>query len=127
MLETIKGERNKAILDEYTKILKRAFKSGKQFRMDDVYRELMEAPAPKFFTTYRKASFFVKMILNGEIGKIPSGRYRKEMYLEIARRFQQEGAGDIKRIDLILEQPAPSFYLSKDSLVRVICQNIRKR
>lgn len=97
----------------------------------DVFEFIANAPAPRFYVSASRATIVVTGILRGD--KLLSMRPNKrEMFFEICRRYMElhklsPNASMPQLIQVIIEQPAPKFYLAPGSVRAIILRQKRLR
>lgn len=97
----------------------------------DIYKAVVMQPCSRFWISEHRAAIMLSKLFNGyDVHSIemPS---RREMYAEIFRRAQilRSQRPDICYLDMayiIINQPAPQFYMTYKSAI-VILNNYRRR
>ena len=81
-------------------------------------------PAPRY---YRSVSYARKIINQMAIGKPRASVYRiSEMHKDIYSRWLDLSKKDDDNLQAILSKPAPSFYLSKHRIYKLLYRNYGK-
>lgn len=99
-------------------------------RMPEVYASIVNAPAARFYVSDIRATVVVSALLKDK----PLKRMhplKREMYEEIARRVvalrEDHPEWTLRRLcALVVEQPAPKFYLTPGSAKVMVCKNRKK-
>ena len=98
-------------------------------RMPDIYEKVANSPSQRFWVSEERAAIVVCAMLRGD--KLTNMRpLKREMYNEIFSRVmklrKQNPATPIsKLVAIVVEQPAPKFYITPGSAKVQICK-IRK-
>lgn len=128
-MNDISIKRDKDILEAYRRLIRNW--GNYPIRMPDVVDRLYQEPAPQFYVSaqtiaryYRRG--FDKVIENAQ------KPHKKEMYTEIAKRFnsllEDRATSQIDDIaEAVVNSPAPSYYLTKSYIRRLIYQVKQKR
>lgn len=98
--------------------------------MGDVWRELTEWPAQRFYVSERRAKEAVKRLLKGD-NLNEMHPLKREMFKEIFRRVAILHERSPKRrlrslCAEVVMQPAPGFYLSPSSIKTIVRKALRK-
>lgn len=97
---------------------------------------IVKSPAPRFFCNYETALRMVSLLNRGK--ELPITNENKiAMYKDIHRIWSEKDVDNANQLDKrakylntlpdILNSPAPSFYLSKQTIIGLICKPIRRR
>lgn len=97
---------------------------------------IAKSPAPRFFCNYENARRIISLLNRGE--ELPITNENKiAMYKDIYRIWSEKDVDNAHQLDKrakymgtlqgVLDSPAPSFYLSKETIVGLICKPIRRR
>lgn len=119
-------ERTRDLLCAYFRYLE----SCKRVSMPDVFNNVVDMPAARFWVSASRATVVVASIMRGD--KLLYMRPNKrEMFFEIHRRVValriKNSDWSIPRlIDAVISQPAPKFYLAPGS-ARVLILKARKQ
>lgn len=111
--------RSSTILDMYYDYTsKNGFVSPKTFA-----EWLQTQPAPRFYVEYETARRFVSLILRDKCPKC------RKVYYDLAERFRELYGTKLDFTPLLdmIEEPAPSFYLSVDRIVGILYSEMRSR
>lgn len=108
------------VYDEY-------LSSCRHIRMLDVYKTIVDKPAVRFWVSDIRAALVVSALMRGEIDLDSMWPLKKEMYQEIYHRvlLLRESRPDLRISELcaiVVEQPAPKFYLTPGSAQMMICK-----
>lgn len=115
----MKEKRSKVILDMYYDYLsENGFVSPKTFA-----KWLQTQPAPSYYITFETARRFVSLILRNKCPKC------RKVYYDLAERFRERYGTKPDYTPLLdmIEEPAPSFYLSVDRIVAILYNEMRSR
>lgn len=118
--------RNSTILDIYYDYMhENGFCSFREFA-----KWLTKQPAPRFYVEFETARRFVSLILRNKQPKC------KAVYYDLAEifryRYRPAVIGIGRRVDYtplldMIEEPAPSFYLSVESITGILYREVRSR
>lgn len=103
--------------------------SAKFVRMPEIYRQVVDMPAQRFWVSEERAAIVISSMMRGD--KLENMRpLKREMYNEIYRRAMALREEDptlpiSQLVAQVVEQPAPKFYLTPGSAKVLICK-IRK-
>lgn len=116
--------------------LHRAYKevvnSGKYNNIIDCIKESLTLPASKFWISSENAARIISRMEKGDNLQNISP-LRKEMFLELHKRFLEEkvrhpeSKSVYKICEIIIEQPAPRFYIGLQRGIKIIKQERSKR
>ena len=122
--EFLTQDRNKDLYENY----KRVISMEKSIVLPDVLRKTVESPAKRFYiSSDRVYGVLVRWKKKGEIIKLITEE-RQEMYEEIYRRVLEleKSMPDLPLlhvIEIIIEQPAPKFYITPKSADVILCKH----
>lgn len=125
----LKQQRDSAIYDCY----RRGLEEGRFTSLFSAARYIMKQPAPRFFIEGRTASLLVGRLLSGKpIGKTHPSTLRiaerlKDDYLEYLREHPGDNTPRVWVMDMLVERPAPEFFLGWRSILYALGREIRKR
>lgn len=120
-------QRNNDLLRTYREKLREC----KAIRRNEIIKQTVQSPSQRFWVSEERAAIVVKQMMAGNKleGMHPM---KKTMYEEIYRRTMdmkmnnpEMTVTDIVRI--IVEQPAPCFYLNPESAIVIICKAMKRR
>ncbi len=118
-------ERDTDLLRAYKEIIS----VSDNIRLSEVVAQLAESPSRRFWVSDLQAYKTVLRILNGDLlsHMIPT---RRTMYQEIFRRYQAYSSQHpyltkMEVVRTVCNEPAPSFYLTKKSIVTILSR-VRK-
>lgn len=97
---------------------------------------IVKSPAPRFFCNYENALRMVSLLNRGK--ELPITNENKvAMYKDIYKIWSEKDVDNAHKLDKrakyidtlpeILNSPAPSFYLSKETIIGLICKPIKRR
>lgn len=122
-IQGLKVERNNAVLDAYHEHLhKNGWISPRDFA-----KKLKNERAPRFYVTYENARRFTSMILRGLKPKCLQVYYDLADRLKKADAYKKATRYRFLALEKILEQEAPSFYLSEERIISIIYTTMRAR
>lgn len=123
------AERNADLVRAYREQIARLYEEKDSTNLDEVFTRTASAPARRFYVTPERAAIVVQQIHKGL--SIASMRPpRREMFMEIYSRVralrQEKPQWSLARLcTAVVQQPAPSFYLTPKS-VKVIIYKIKR-
>lgn len=85
----------------------------------EAFEELAKAPAPRFYVSFEEARRNVSRISRG-LHPQRANANRIEMYKELCRRWKLTRAKGFEVLAAIIQEPAPSFYLSIGRLKSIV-------
>lgn len=120
------AERDGLLLKAYRDALSRA----SRICLTDIFREVAETPAPRFWVSEERAyAVITKMEAGAEVnGMIPE---RQRMFREIHRRYREERARNpqlspFAAVTKIVNSPAPRHYLTPRTIGELIYRAKKK-
>lgn len=114
------------VVNAYYNSMKIVLSRNPEARRDDILNETIKKTAPRFYITFENARRFVSMLNRGM--EIPiTNENKRMMYNEIYRRFKERKSDDYGILRDILDEPAPSFYLSYWEVSGIIYKYLRKK
>ena len=104
-------------------------KSAQYILMPEIYRKVVNMPSRRFWISEGRAAIVISAMMKGDTLE-NMGPLKREMYNEIYSRVikLREKKPDlpiIQLVEMVVEQPAPKFYLTPGSAKVLICK-IRK-
>lgn len=122
-------QRDSALMASYRAALAR---TPARTPLADVMRITVSAPCERFWVSASRAYGVITDMRQGGNPLAGMGRNKRQMYAEINRRVQlmeqTPPGGGLKLhelVELVVEQPAPCFYMTPESAKVIICR-IRK-
>lgn len=115
--------------DDLMTVYHKTIVSAKYVRMPDIYKKVANSPSRRFWVSEERAAIVVCSMLRGD--KLKNMRpLKREMYNEIYSRVMKlrEKNPDTpisQLVAVVIEQPAPKFYITPGSAKVQICK-IRK-
>ena len=99
--------------------------------MPDVYKTIVNMPSQRFWVSESRAAVVVSAMLRGVADLDSMCLPKKEMFIEIYRRVMKlrEESPEMKIQELcaiVVEQPAPKFYLAPGSAKTMVCKEKRQ-
>lgn len=119
-------QRNDNLMAVYHEIIVKA----SYVRMPDIYEKVANSPSRRFWVSEERAAIVVSAMMRGD--KLKNMRpLKREMYNEIYKRAmklrEKNPSMPISQlVAVVVEQPAPKFYLTPGSAKVLICK-IRKQ
>lgn len=119
--KTITAQRDEAVMEVFHRALKEH--AGKP--IGEIMRIASAMPAPRFYVS---PSVAIKRVSELARGKWRS-KYEasKLQYEELLRRWRASGAKNYTALADIVEEPAPSFYLSYITFEQLVYRIMRQR
>lgn len=120
-------QRDRALLDAFNRILS----SGDKPSVNEACLRVAQSPSPRFWVSPERATIVVGAMLAGR--PMPRMRQSKrDMFNEIFSRFNAmraaaPGISIYDAVSVIINQPAPSFYLSARTVALFVYRAIRNR
>ena len=104
-------------------------KSAQYILMPEIYHKVVDMPTRRFWISEGRAAIVISAMMKGDTLE-NMGPLKREMYNEIYSRVikLREKKPDlpiIQLVEMVVEQPAPKFYLTPGSAKVLICK-IRK-
>lgn len=120
-----KQQRNDDLMRAYHELIK----SAQYILMPEIYRKVVDMPTRRFWISESRAAIVISAMMKGDTLE-NMGPLKREMYNEIYSRVikLREKKPDlpiIQLVEMVVEQPAPKFYLTPGSAKVLICK-IRK-
>lgn len=96
-------------------------------RMPDVYNNVVNMPASRFWVSDIRAALVMSAMMRGEADLDSMWPMRKEMYEEIYRRVielrkKHPTLSTYELCSIVVQQQAPKFYLTAGSAKMIICK-----
>jgi len=118
-------ERNEDLMRAF----RTAFNECPQGSMDELYEKISNMPSKRFWVSEERAFIAISAMLKGRNPAF--SKYKVEMYQEILRRVkiaQRNNPNEKLRnlVFMVVNQPAPKFYLSPKSAMVIIYKIKRK-
>jgi hypothetical protein len=126
--ENVALDRNKDVVNSFYEGIREM--ADLQMTQEEVIRDILKKPAPKFYVTYERARRFISMMDRGM--ELPfTNKNKVSMYNEIFRRFikrrmetHHPGYQDLEEI---INEPAPSFYLNMKTFREIIYKSHKQK
>ena len=120
-----KQQRNDDLMRAYHELIK----SAQHILMPEIYHKVVDMPTRRFWISEGRAAIVISAMMKGDTLE-NMGPLKREMYNEIYSRVikLREKKPDlpiIQLVEMVVEQPAPKFYLTPGSAKVLICK-IRK-
>lgn len=90
-------------------------------------------PAPSFFISAKRASILVGRVLAGESlagCNASQRRMVRQLYADYLRFLEEHPGTTLSReriMELLVDRPAPEYYISTDGARKVLCMEIKRR
>jgi hypothetical protein len=96
--------------------------------MQTVYQTVVNMPAPRFYVSEKRASIVVSELLKGHPCR---NKLKNEMFTEICRRVMElkksnPTLGITELCAIVVQQPAPKFYMAAASAKMLIIRTRKK-
>lgn len=125
---TIKMQRENSIRNAYFSLLREMKTTCPLVTTEDVIEAMMSLPAPRFYTSLSTAQRIISRMYRGLQVRF-SNKNKESMYNEILSRTKEAlKRGEIKNyvdIEKIIEQQAPSYYVTPVTMKTVVYQSIK--
>lgn len=89
----------------------------------EAFEMVTRMPAPRFYITFERAKRFVAAHHKGRV--VYSNIHKRVMIAELHKRWVAAGMTD-EALLRIITQPAPSFYVAKDTVMVTVYRELRK-
>lgn len=127
---TLKEQRTEAILCAFYDSLKSSRAENVNIGQYEVFGKTINSRAPQFYTTVERAQRYVSLLERGL--KLPIKDTNKiKMYKEIYKRYiaikNRCPAVKYSVIEQIINEPAPSFYVSPFTIRRIVYNSLKRR
>lgn len=114
-------------LDDLMKAYYSYIRQVKFINMDDVYKNIVNMPAKRFWVSDIRAALVVAAIIRGENVLENMWPLKREMYTEIYNRVMclklKYPDFNVSQLSaMVIAQPAPKFYLTPGSAKMMICK-----
>ncbi len=122
-------QRDAAILEVFYKNLTFLYRTTGYATIEEVIDLCMQSQAPRFFVSAQRAMRYISLMRRG-IPVCFKNSNRQRMYTEIYRRFISAAQGRRPACQVmkdVLAQPAPSFYINRDSFRHCVYTAIKRR
>lgn len=108
------------------RVFRERLSSAKRVVMPEIFKQVAESPAKRFWVSEERASIVISAMLSGR--PVPRMRdCKREMFEEIYRRVLVErkkhpGMTIYELVAKVVNQPAPKFYLTPRTVGEFICR-----
>lgn len=119
MYKSIRKQRAEACLEAFQRELPHC-KSVKE-----AFERAASGPAPKFFVSFSRAYRCVMEL--ERYGKRVKEPTTAAMFDELHRRWKAKGVKHFAGLEYIIEEPAPSFYISPDTFKTLVYTELRSK
>lgn len=112
--------------DDIMRAFRNQLAQSKFIVMSDIFELVAESPASRFWVSEERAAIVISAMLAGK-PLPPMRRNKREMFNEIYRRFLIERKANPEKsiyelVAIIVNQPAPKFYLTPRTVGEFICR-----
>lgn len=121
------SERNMLLITRFREMIARQSSAS----VSNLFKDVANSPSPRFWVSEERAAEVISKMMKGE--KLPGRMYagKKEMYLEIYRRVKRLKEKDPQArlshlVFRVVNQEAPSFYLSWERVYQLVQSNRKK-
>lgn len=120
-------EYSKSRSDDLMRAYDEYIASCSYIRLSDVYNKIVNMPSRRFWVSDTRATFIISAMMRREAHLERMWPSKREMYEEIYRRViaMREDYPEFtvsKLCAMVVEQPAPKFYLTPGSAKMVVCK-----
>lgn len=117
--KSISKQRAEACLEVFQRILPQCE------TVEEAFERAAKEPAPKFFVTFARAYRCVRELeVHGKRLKEPTSA---AMFDELHRRWKAKGVKHYAGLEEIIEEPAPSFYITLSTFKRLVYLELRSK
>lgn len=130
MEDILRDIRDNSIKEAYFDAMKSLRTSKPYISTDDIIKEIMKKPAPRFFISYENARRIVSLMSRGKETRIANKNKRRmytdlyNAYLEFKSQMNIPGFCILK---FIIEQEAPSYYVSLFTMRSIVYKSIKSK
>lgn len=111
--------RGEAVYEAFRRVMER--ETGKSVM--EIFAIAAKEPAPRFFVTFTQAYRVIADMVRH--GYRPTNEYKAAMYDELHRRWKAKGVSHFADLEEIINEPAPSFYMSEEAFRTLVYKMIR--
>lgn len=130
MDDIMKEIREKAIRNAYFDALKSLMGKSAYISTEEIIKGLVNKTAPRFFITYDNARRIVSLMHRGKSLPI-TNKKKLEMYQELYRRYviykNEFKVSGYCILEKIIEEPAPSYYITEQTMRGIVYKTFRKK
>lgn len=126
------SEQNQAKRDALYELYKKGLQEGRFKSLRDAAPWLAKQPAPCFFISARQASLRIgQMMCHVSIMKFHASQRRMitRLYNDYKQYLREHPECNLSRervLEILVERPAPEFYLSEEAIRNIIGEEIQK-
>lgn len=130
MEDILREIRDKSIREEYFNTIKSLCKVKPYISNDEIVKEMLKKPAPRFFISYESARRIISLMQRGENINIQNKNKRQmyndlyEAFLKCKKKMNVPGYCILK---IILEEEAPSYYVSSYTMRSIVYRTIKNK
>lgn len=117
--KSITKQRAEACLEAFYRVLPQCK------TVDEAFERAAKEPAPKFFVSFSRACRCVSELERN--GKRVTEPTKAAMVDELHRRWKAKGVKHYVCLEEIIEEPAPSFYISPSTFRRLVYLELRSK
>lgn len=118
--------------DALYSVYKKGLQEGRFSSLYDAGRSISRSPAPCYFISAKRASLLIGRI-SARISLIGLNDSQRRMAWQLWHKYQEYLAAHpdntLSReriLEMLVDEPAPEFYISTDGARRLLCEQIRK-
>lgn len=130
MEDILRDIRDNSIKEAYFDTMKSLRKVMPYISTDEIIKEIMKRPAPRFFISYENARRIVSLMSRGKTVRIANENKRRmytdlyNAYVSCKSKMNIPGYCILKHI---IEQEAPSYYVSLYTMRGIVYKSIRSK
>lgn len=130
MEDILREIRDNSIKEAYFDTMKSLRTIMPYISTDEVIKEIIKKPAPRFFISYENARRIVSLMSRGKAVRIANENKRR-MYTDLYNAFMncksQMNIPGFCILKYIIEQQAPSYYVSLFTMRGIVYKSIKNR
>lgn len=130
MDDILREIRDDSIREAYFDTLKSLRKEMPYISTEHIIREVIKKQAPRFFITYDNARRAISLMHRGKPIRVSNAnklRMYKDIYDKFIKYKQEMKTPGYCILKYIIEQPAPSYYVTADTMRGIIYKSIKNR
>ena len=130
MEDILRDIRDNSIKEAYFDAMKSLRSEMPYISTDEVIKEIMKKPAPRFFISYENARRIVSLMSRGKTVRI-ANENKKKMYTDLYNAYMncksQMNIPGFCILKYIIEQEAPSYYVSLFTMRGIVYKSIKSK
>ncbi len=116
-----KKERDHAVVEAFRRLASQCA----HIRMPQLMQRVVKQPCARFWVSEERATIVVSAMLRGEEVTVGMGSGKRRMFAEICRRVSALRVADatsplVRLVRVVVNAPAPEFYLSPRSAQNIL-------